>query len=199
MTKTDALLDSDKLISMSANEIRTFYKKAILNKYIGEKAWSNKTDAVIANEMGISKSTLNRYKTELGLTPTRKPAKISAEKRQEMSAKRMKSKKMKDMYEKELNAVMTADYPTKEDFEREYNRVIKTYITGDNRDDGDNSDDEESNEAISSRNPIENVKRKQWRQKMAAKGGMAVDVDMNTMDTTAAREVAKSLAYASKI
>ena len=189
MTKTDALLDSDKLISMSANEIRTFYKKAILNKYIGEKAWSNKTDAVIANEMGISKSALNRYKTELGLTPTRKPAKISAEKRQEMIAKRMKSKKMKDMYEKELNAVMTADYPTKEDFEREYNRVIKTYITEDNSDD----------EAISSRNPIENVKRKQWRQKMAAKGGMAVDVDMNTMDTTAAREVAKSLAYASKI
>ena len=193
MTKTDALLDSDKLISMSANEIRTFYKKAILNKYIGEKAWSNKTDAVIANEMGISKSALNRYKTELGLTPTRKPAKISAEKRQEMIAKRMKSKKMKDMYEKELNAVMTADYPTKEDFEREYNRVIKTYITEDNR------DDEESNEAISSRNPIENVKRKQWKQKMAAKGGMAVDVDMNTMDTTTAREVAKGLAYASKI
>ena len=194
MTKTDALLDSDKLISMSANEIRTFYKKAILNKYIGEKAWSNKTDAVIANEMGISKSALNRYKTELGLTPTRKPAKISAEKRQEMSAKRMKSKKMKDMYEKELNAVMTADYPTKEDFEREYNRVIKTYITEDNSDD----------EAISSRNPIENVKRKQWKQKnnIAAKGGMAVDVDMNTVDTvntTAAREIAKGLAYASKI
>jgi len=196
MTKTDALLDSDKLISMSANEIRTFYKKAILNKYIGEKAWSNKTDAVIANEMGISKSALNRYKTELGLTPTRKPAKISAEKRQEMIAKRMKSKKMKDMYENELNAVMTADYPTKEDFEREYNRVIKTYITG------DNSDDEESNEAISSRNPIENVKRKQWKQKnnIAAKGGMAVDMNtMDTMDTTAARELAKSLAYASKI
>jgi HD-GYP domain-containing protein (c-di-GMP phosphodiesterase class II) len=190
MTKSDVILDSDKLISMSVNEIRTFYKKAILNKYIEEKAWSNKTDANIAKEIGISKSTINRYKIELGLTPTRKPTKISAEKRQAMNAKRMKSKKMKDMYEKELKAVMETEYSSKEDFEREYNRVIKTYITG---------DDEES----ITPEPVPNSK---WKQKnnTATKGGAINEAGANEASAVAsavdtAREEARRLLYASKI
>jgi hypothetical protein len=121
-------LDAITLLDITGDDLQMLHKKVIVNKYIEAKTNDSKRSvASIAKELGIGKSTLDRYKSDVGLTSTRRVPQYSAEKRREITAKALATRKRNQMYKAELKELMDNKDMTKEELDREFDRLRDNY------------------------------------------------------------------------
>ena len=123
-------LDATTLLGLTGDDLFMLHKKVLVNKYIEEKTNNTKKSvASIAKDLGVSKSTLDRYKSDISLTSTRKTPLYSAERKREITMKSMATKKRNQLYKEELRSIMSDKNLSKEDLEREMQKLRSTYST----------------------------------------------------------------------
>lgn len=117
---TNINLDAMTLLSLTGDDLSMLHKKVIVNKYLEEKTKnSKKSVATIAKDLGISKSSLDRYKKDAQLTSSRRAPNYSLEERREITAKAMETKRRNQMYKEKLKSISSDKSLTNEEFDKE--------------------------------------------------------------------------------
>ena len=94
------ILDSRDI---TPNDITNYQMKCVVNKYMEERTSNPKKKvSQIASEMGVSVSTLNRYKKTLGFESSRKHRELSPTTKREIVIKSFKTKALNKAFKEEL-------------------------------------------------------------------------------------------------
>ena len=95
------IIDSCNIIT---NDMINYQMRCVVNKYLEERI-SNPKKKVdqIANEIGVSVSTLNRYKKDLGFESSKKHRQLSPNSKREVVLKSLKTKAFNKAFKEEVS------------------------------------------------------------------------------------------------